>query len=296
MDVHNAFLHGDLEEEVYMKLPPGFKASDPTKVCRLRKSLYGLKQAPCCWFAKLTTALRQFGFTQSKEDYSLFSYKKGTTILHILVYVDDFIIAGNDLHLIDRFKERLHKCFHMKDLGKLKYFLGIEVSRGSDGFCLSQRKYALDIIAEASLLGAKPSPVPMELNHKLATVSSPVYKNPEQYRRLVGRFIYLTITRSDLSYAVYILSQFMKTPLIAHWEAAMRLVRYIKGSPAQGVMLRSDSALTLTAYCDSDWAACPLTRRSLSAYIMYLGDSPSLGKQRNNTRCHAHQLKLSIEL
>lgn len=137
MGVHNAFLHGDLEEEVYMKLPPGFKYSDTTKLCRLRKSLYGLKQAPRCWFAKLSAALRQFGFTQSKEDSSLFSYKKGATILHILVYVDDFILAGNDLRVIDRFKTHLNDCFNMKDLGKLKYFLGIEVCGGPDGFCLS---------------------------------------------------------------------------------------------------------------------------------------------------------------
>ena len=93
MDVHNAFLHGDLAEEVYMKLPPSFHSSDPTKVCRLRKSLYGLKQAPRCWFAKLSTALKKLGFKQSYQDYSLFSYKNGATILHVLVYVDDFIVA-----------------------------------------------------------------------------------------------------------------------------------------------------------------------------------------------------------
>lgn len=147
MDVHNALLHDDLEEEVYMKLSPGFKSSDPTKVRRLRKSLYGLKHSPRCWFAKLSAALRQFGFTQSKEDYSLFSYsyRKGAMILHILVYVDDFILAGNNLRVIDRFKTHLNDCFHMKDLGNLKYFLGIEVCRGPGRFCLSQCKYALGI-------------------------------------------------------------------------------------------------------------------------------------------------------
>jgi hypothetical protein len=274
MDVHNAFLHGDLEEEVYMRLPPGFKCSDPSKVCRLRKSLYGLKQAPRCWFSKLSTALRNIGFTQSYEDYSLFSLKNGDTIIHVLVYVDDLIVAGNNLDAIDRFKSQLHKCFHMKDLGKLKYFLGLEVSRGPDGFCLSQRKYALDIVKETGLLGCKPSAVPIALNHKLASITGPVFTNPEQYRRLVGRFIYLTITRPDLSYAVHILSQFMQAPLVAHWEAALRLVRYLKGSPAQGIFLRSDSSLIINAYCDSDYNACPLTRRSLSAYVVYLGDSP----------------------
>ncbi|XP_019092331.1 PREDICTED: uncharacterized protein LOC109129143 [Camelina sativa] len=236
-----------------MKLPPGFKSADPNKVCRLRKSLYGLKQAPRCWFLKLSTALRELGFTQSYQDYSLFSLRRGTLILHVLVYVDDFVVAGNNLQAINEFKVQVNKRFHMKDLGKLKYFLGIEVSRVPDGFCLSQRKYALDILSETGLLGAKPSP---------------------RYRHLVGWFIYLTITRPDLSYAVHILFQFMKAPLVDHWEAALCLVRYLKGSPAQGIFLRSDSELHLSAYCDSDYNGCPLTYRSLSAYVVYLGDSP----------------------
>ena len=189
--------------------------------------MYGLKQAPRCWFSKLSCALLKLGFTQSYQDYSLFTLRQGEMILHILVYVDDFVIAGNDLQAINKFKEHLSKCFHMKDLGKLKYFLGIEVSRGQDGICLSQRKYALDIIAEMGLLGCKPSAVPIELNHRLASISSPIYEHPEKYRRLVGRFIYLSLIRPDLSYAVHILSQFMKTPLLAHWEAALRLVRYL---------------------------------------------------------------------
>ncbi|CAA7027432.1 unnamed protein product [Microthlaspi erraticum] len=238
-----------------MKLPPGFQSSDPNKVCRLRKSLYGLKQAPRCWFAKLSTALKEYGFKQGYPDYSLFSLIRGGTILHILVYVDDFVISGNDLGVIEKFKEYLHECFHMKDLGKLKYFLGIEVSRGPDGICLSQRKYTLDIITEVCLLGAKPSPTPVEVNHKLGSVDSPELKRPEEYRRLVGRLIYLSITGPDLTYIVHILSQFMQTPLVAHWEAALRVVRYLKGTPAQGVLLRRDSNLTITAYCDSDYNA-----------------------------------------
>ncbi|CAA7044030.1 unnamed protein product [Microthlaspi erraticum] len=274
MDVHNAFLHGDLEEEVYMKLPPGFEGSDPSKVCLLKKSIYGLKQAPRCWFAKLNSALKTYGFKQSKADYSHFCFIRDNIALHILVYVDDFIVAGNDLSTIYKFKAYLSEYFHMKDLGKLKYFLGIEVARNADGFFLSQRKYALDILAESGLLASKPALTPMELNHKLSLATGEPLADPQRYRRLVGRLIYLTFTRPELCYSVHILSQFMQTPLQAHWSAAIRVVRYLKGCPAQGVLLRSDSDLRVTAYCDSDWNACPLTRKSLRAYIVLLGASP----------------------
>ncbi|WKA05457.1 hypothetical protein VitviT2T_023423 [Vitis vinifera] len=229
MDVHNAFLHGDLEEEVYMKLPPGFERSDPNLVCRLRKSLYGLKQAPRCWFAKLVTALKGYGFLQSYSDYSLFTYTKGNVQINVLVYVDDLIISGNDSAALKTFKAYLSDCFKMKDLGVLKYFLGIEVARSSAGLFLCQRKYTLDIVSEAGLLGAKPCGFPIEHNHRLGLANGKLLSNPESYRRLVGRLIYLAVTRPDLAYS---------------------------------------------GWCDSDWAGCPVTRRSLSGWLVFLGQSP----------------------
>ncbi|KAG7537940.1 Reverse transcriptase RNA-dependent DNA polymerase [Arabidopsis suecica] len=141
MDVHNAFLHGDLEEEVYMKLPPGFTKQSDGKVCRLRKSLYGLKQAPRCWFAKLASSLEKYGFRQSLSDYSLFVLEKNGVEIRVLVYVDDLVITGNKVSEIEDFKAYLSTCFHMKDLGILKYFLGIEVARSPEEIYLSQRKY-----------------------------------------------------------------------------------------------------------------------------------------------------------
>lgn len=113
----------------------------------------------------------------------------------------------------------------MKDLGKLKYFLSFKVARNNFGFFLCQRKYALDIITEAGLLGAKPSPVLVEINHKLGSITGPL-ANAQRYRRLVGRLIYLTNTRLELGYIRHILSQFMQTPLLPHWDAALRVVLY----------------------------------------------------------------------
>lgn len=152
----------------------------------------------------------------------------------------------------------------MKDLGKLKYFLGLEVARGPEGIFVSQRKYTLDIVAECGLLGCKPSPTPTELNHKLVmaddTNSYTLLSDPHKYWHLVGRLIYLTFTRPDLNYIIHILSQFMQKPLEEHWQAALRVVRYLKGSPDQGIMLRADSNMKITAYCDADWSSCPSSR------------------------------------
>lgn len=257
-----------------MKLPMGFNSTTPGKVCRLRKSLYGLRQAPRQWFAKLSTALKHFGFKQSSTDYSLFCYTKGHVSLHVLVYVDDLIIAGSSKVEVVKLKHYLSACFYMKDLGALKYFLGLEVARGDKGLFLCQRKYALDIISETGLLGAKPATTPMEPNHHLARCEGELFSEPEKYRRLIGRLIYLTITRPELSYSVHILAQFMGAPMVTHWEAALRVIRYLKGCPGQGILLRRDCNLQIYGFCDSDWASCPMTRRSLTGYFVLLGSSP----------------------
>lgn len=274
MVVHSAFIHGDLDEEVYMKPPPGFTVNKPGMVCRLKKSLYGLGQAPRCWFAKLATSLKRYGFSRSYSDYSLFILHQGKIQLNVLIYVDDLIISGNDSSAINAFKQYLNDCFHMKDLGVLKYFLGIEVARSPEGIFLCQRKYTLDIIAEAGLLGAKPAGFPIEQNHHLAVAKGPFLDDPEKYRRLVGRLIYLSFTRPDLAYTVHILAQFMQQPRQEHWDAALHTVRYLKGCPGQGILLRADCDLRLTGWCDSDWASCPLTRRSITGWFGFLGGSP----------------------
>ena len=132
----------------------------------------------------------------------------------------------------------------------------------------------MDIIFETGLLGAKLVGFPLEQNHRLALADGILMDNPEQYRRLVGRLIYLTLTCPELSYCVHVFVQFMQQPREEHWEAALRIVRYLKGNPGQGIFLRFDSDLQLYAYCDSDWANCPLTHRSLMGYFVLLGNSP----------------------
>lgn len=186
MDVHNTFLHDDLMEEVYMKPPPGFHYSSPHQVCRLRKSLYGLRQAPCCWFSKLKDGLHQCGFIQFYVNYSLFTYHNNDIFLCILIYVDDFFITANSLPAISSFKTYFCSYFHMKDLGTLKYFLGIEVARNFSGIYLCQRKYTLEIISKFSLLGVKPISTPIERSHQLAKSSGSSFALLDRYRCLVG--------------------------------------------------------------------------------------------------------------
>lgn len=233
-----------------------------------------LKQAPRCWFTKLSHALKSYGFQQSSLDYSLFTLNQGTTQVVILVYVDDLIVAGNDSSAITRFKHYLSVCFHMKDLGPLKYFLGIEVARNPTGLFLCQRKYTLDIITEVGLLCAKPAGTPLDQNHRLAVPAGSLLDNPDQYRRLVGRLIYLCYTRPELSYSVHTLSQFMQHPRVEHWEAALRVVRFLKGNPGQGIWLARNCDLQLHGWCDSDWVGCPVTRRSVTGWMVQLGNSP----------------------
>lgn len=139
---------------------------------------------------------------------------------------------------------------------------------------MCQRKYALDIITETGLLGVKPATFPLEQHHQLARADGETLQNPTRYRRLIGKLIYLGVTRPDLSYAIHILSQFMNSPKSEHWDAALRVVRYLKQGPGQGILLRAHAPLILTAWCDSDWGGCPLTRRSLTGWFIQLGGSP----------------------
>ncbi|KAK9677104.1 hypothetical protein RND81_11G121500 [Saponaria officinalis] len=184
------------------------------------------------------------------------------------------IVVSNNSKACVKFKAFLDRRFGIKDLGKLKYFLGIEVAHGGNGLFLNQRKYAMSIIEETGMKGAKTAYTPIQQRHNLALAKGYVLKDIMKYRRLVGRLVYLTITRPDLVYAVHILSQFVNEPRKEHWEATLRVVRYIKRNPDKGITFKRNSDLQLKGFCDSDYASCPLTRRSLSGFFVSLGESP----------------------
>ncbi|XP_021817980.1 uncharacterized protein LOC110760102 [Prunus avium] len=182
------------------------------------------------------------------------------------------IITENDEEAICKLKHFLGSQFRIKYQGPLRYFLGVEVARSKSGISICQRKYTIDILAEAGLLGAKPAKVPMD--HDLVLLSTgELLKDPTRYRRLVGKLIYLTITRLEITYAVNTLSQFMQVPRHQHLDAAYRLLHYLKEAPGQGLLFPSQNQLKLIGYCDADWARCPITRRSVTGYCIFLGNA-----------------------
>ncbi|CAJ2665920.1 unnamed protein product [Trifolium pratense] len=273
LDVNTAFLHGDLNEEVYMKPPPGLDLPHPDLVCKLQRPLYGLKQASRQWNTKLTDTLISSGYIQSKSDYSLFTKQSHAGFTVILVYVDDLVLGGTDMDEITTLKTLLNDKFSIKNLGVLKYFLEFEVDRTSKGISLCQRKYTLDLLNDAGLLGAKPCTTPMQPHLQLHNTSGTLLSDPTAYRRLIGRLLYLTHSRPEISYAVSKLSQFLSAPTNEHMLAGLHVLKYLKNSPGKGLFFSSSSSLSIKGFCDSDWASCPDTRRSTTGYCFFIGSS-----------------------
>ncbi|CAL9014239.1 unnamed protein product [Prunus brigantina] len=253
LDVKNAFLHGDLEEEVYMCQPQGFE--DPkhlSYVCKLRKSLYGLKQAPRAWNAKFTGYLPAIGFESSHSDPSLFVKHLGSDIVILLLYVDDIILTGSKVALVQEVVDELSSVFDMKDMGKLKYFLGLQISYNTAGdIFVNQAKYAKDLLAKAGLSSCRPCPTPCKPHGQLLKTEGDALTDPTIYRSIVGALQYLTFTRPEISYAVNTVCQFMTTPSELHFQLVKRILRYLQGTLDHGLTFTS-GAWELNAYSDAD--------------------------------------------
>jgi Reverse transcriptase (RNA-dependent DNA polymerase) len=272
LDVNNAFLHGDLQETVYMMQPPGFVDSlHPSYICKLKKVLYGLKQALRAWFHKLKQFLLSQNFHSSQSDHSLFIHSSPDCVILILMYVDDIIVTGNIKTTIQSLINSLDAQFSLKDLGPFNYFLGIQVTSVDNGVHLSQSKYFTSILDKTEMTGAKLCQIPLATGVQLSKFDGKPLADPTLYRTIVGMLQYATLTHPDLTYAVNKVSQFFAQPTDTHWQAVKRILRYIQGTIGCGLHLQHSTELPIQALCDADWAGCPDDRRSTAGFAVFLG-------------------------
>ncbi|KAK1609827.1 hypothetical protein QYE76_033500 [Lolium multiflorum] len=273
LDVKNAFLHGVLEEEVYMRQPPGYEDKcKPNYICKLDKALYGLKQAPRAWYSRLSNKLINLSFVASKSDMSLFIYHKYKITIYMLIYVDDIIVTSSSQAATDALLMDLRQEFALKDLGDLSYFLGIEVQKTANGLVLSQSKYAQDILTRVGMANCTGMPTPLSSSEKI--VAQGELLGPEdstKYRSVVGALQYLTLTRPDLSYAVNKVCQYLHAPTTMHWTAAKRILRYVKHTMTVGLTFIKSNSTLVSAFSDADWAGCVDDRRSTGGFAVFFG-------------------------
>ncbi|XP_070044037.1 uncharacterized mitochondrial protein AtMg00810-like [Nicotiana tomentosiformis] len=231
-----------------------------------------LKQSPRAWFGKFSTIIQEFGMTRSEADHSVFYRHSAPNLyIYLVVYVDDIVITGNDQDGITNLKQHLFQHFQTKDLGRLKYFLGIEVAQSSSGIVISQRKYALDILEKTGMMGCRPIDSPMDPNAKLLPGQGEPLRDPTRCRRLIGKLNYLTVTRPDISFPVSVVSQFMDSLCDSHWDAVVRILRYIKSAPGKGLLFEDRGHEQIVGYTDADWTGSPFDRRSTSGYCVLVG-------------------------
>ena len=209
----------------------------------------------------------------SHYDFALFLYytDKGTILL--LLYVDDMIITGDNLSGIQELKDFFSQQFEMKDLRHLSYFLGLEITHSTDGFYITQAKYASELLSQVGLTDSKTVDTLVELNAHLTPTGGKPLSNPSLYRRLVGSLLYLTITRPDISYAIHQVRQYLSAPQSTHYATVLRILRYLKGTLFHGIFYYAQSPLVLRAFSNADWARDPIDRRSTTGYCFLLNSS-----------------------
>ena len=272
LDVSNAFLYGDLDEQVFMEQSPGYVAQvESSEVCLLKKAIYGLKQSPRAWFHKFSQLLFSYGFVSIVSDPTVMRKCTPHGCVILAVYVDDIIITGSDDAEVAATKAYLAQHFVTRDLSTPRYFLGLEIAYRQRQMSICQRKYVLDLLEETGTLGCKPASSPMEQNVDWWDNATALLEDAGIYRRLVGKLIFLTVTRPDISYAVSILSQFMQAPRTIHLEGVYRLLAYLKRAPGKGLLYRRQGHLHIEAYSDSGFAGDKEDRKSHGGYATYVG-------------------------
>ena len=277
LDVKTAFLHGELKEIVYVSQPEGFeKKGYEKKVYRLNKALYGLRQAPRAWNNKLNQILMELGFSKCTKEPSVYRKTVKGDLLVVAVYVDDLFVTGTSKKLINDFKKGMASKFDMSDLGRLTYYLGMEVVQDDQGITLDQSQYAKKILENAGMDKCNSVQTPMELGLCLSKAEEEREIDATDYRRNIGCLRYLLHTRPDLAFCVGVLSRYMHSPRECHGVALKQCLRYLQGSTRFGLFFeRSSQKISkVIGYSDSSYNVDPDDGRSTTGHIFYLGKSP----------------------
>ncbi|KAK9077208.1 hypothetical protein SSX86_005544 [Deinandra increscens subsp. villosa] len=274
LDVKSAFLHGELEETVYVNQPQGFiKKGEEHKVYKLKRALYGLKQAPRVWFKRIEGYFLKQGFKQSQYESTLFIKNSWNKVIMVSLYVDDLIYTGNDAQACQAFKEAMQKEFEMTDLGKMKYYLGVEVQQQNGSISICQKKYAKEVLDRFGLWEGNHVKNPIVQGTKVTREGDSPKVNDSEYKCMVGSLMYLTVTRPDLMYGVGLISRYMSDPREEHMALAKRILRYVKGTWNYGLKYTKQEPWKLMVYTDSDYAGDEEDRKCTSGYAFLLSGS-----------------------
>ena len=234
------------------------------------KSLDGLKQSPRTWFGKFSQAVEKFGMQKSKSDNFVFYRNSSPGIILLVVYVDDIVITESDSKGISSLKSFLHSQFHTKDLGMLRYFLGVEVMQSKHEIFLSQRKYVFDLLSETGKLGVKPCNTPMSPSVHL-TREGETFEDSERYKRLVVKLNYFTVNCSDIAHSVSVVSQYMSAPIVNHWVVVEQILCYLKGALGGGILYSNHGHNRIECFTDAYWVGSKEDRKSTSGYCVFVG-------------------------
>ncbi|GKB03855.1 retrovirus-related pol polyprotein from transposon TNT 1-94 [Tanacetum coccineum] len=231
MDVKTALLNGELKEEVYVSQPEGFVDPDhPTHVYRLKKALYGLKQAPREWYDTLSRFLLDNKFSKGAVDTTLFTQKTGKHILLVQIYVDDIIFSSTDPKACDIFSNEMSSKFQMSMMGKMSFFLGLQVSQNPGGIFINQSKFTLEILKKFGMDSCDPVDTPMVDRLKLDEDPLWIPVDQTRFRSMVGSLMYPTASRPDLVFVVCMCARYQASPTEKHLKALKRVFRYLRGT------------------------------------------------------------------
>lgn len=254
-DIKTAFLHGDLQEEIYMSQPEGF-VKDDKLVCRMRKSLYGLKQASKAWNDKFSRFLKEFQLKQSEIDPCVFYdiTKQRKTI--VMIYVDDGLACSSSKDHVNEILNHLRKYLEVKKM-EPTYFIGLQIERDRQNrkLRLHQKMYIEGVLKRFNMKDCRPVGTPADPSRRLVESKVTSDRGSFPYREAVGSLMYAMVgTRPDIAYAVSILSQYLANPDQSHWLAAKRVMRYLKGTMDMGITFSAKEKPELIGYSDSDYA------------------------------------------